>query len=472
MKQTKKPPIFNNLSDIVDMFFDDDGCCRITNNIPYFVVLFLRWIALDNYKIIISTSQDNLTDDDSYLVDNGNICENIDNLPNIYRKKHILKTPGNPDKPFTTSLNKYRKENGKYSHFLINLCMDLASIEYMSYEKMAEVVKLFTGIELTRQNLFYIIESNFNHYSCECMGEIQEQLNKLGINPGEAVHYDEEFIWISHQPHVRLTLIDALNRIVIADHIIPRENFNREYVKMFLSTSLEGLDVEYIITDGDNMYPRIINELGYTQQRCTFHIMKNLMDSLSKRHNSLRRKIKNLDEQIPKKEAKLEELEAIYAGVKGNCKKGDKKRRKNIDDKKQLRKEISTLKAKRRKYRKILKEDKNYIKRISLIFKSKNHQTGINRYNRLLEKKEEMSEEIRKFLENLEDHLEDALNHTLNDNVPSTNNLIEQFFKITFARKIKKIYRTKRGAMKRMKLNQIRWTKRNVINKKVASSVT
>ena len=36
MKQTKKPPIFNNLSDIVDMFFDDDGCCRITNNIPYF----------------------------------------------------------------------------------------------------------------------------------------------------------------------------------------------------------------------------------------------------------------------------------------------------------------------------------------------------------------------------------------------------------------------------------------------------
>ena len=83
-----------------------------------------------------------------------------------------------------------------------------------------------------------------------------------------------------------------------------------------------------------------------------------------------------------------------------------------------------------------------------------------------------MSEEIRKFLETLEDHLENALNHMLNDNVPSTNNLIEQFFKITLARKIKKIYRTKRGAIKRMKLNQIRWTKRNAINKKVVSSVT
>lgn len=472
MNSKKKPPIFNSLSDIVDMFFGDGGYCRITNKIPYFVVLFLRSIAPDDYKIFISTSEDNLSDDDSYLVDNGNISENLDNLPNIYRKKHILKTPGKPDKSFTTSLNKYRKENGKYSYFLINLCMDLASIEYMSYEKMAEVIKLFTGIELTRQNLFYIIDSNFNHYSCECMGEIQEQLNELGINPGEAVHYDEQFIWINHQPHVRLTVVDALNRIVIANHIIPRENFNREYVKMFLSTSLDGLDVEYIITDGDRMYPGIINELRYTQQRCTFHIMKNLMDSLSKRHHSLRRKIKSLDEQIPEREAKLKELEAVYAGVTGNCKKDDKKRKKNIEDKKQLRKEISKLKAKRRKYRKILKEDKNYIKRISLIFKSKNYQTGINRFKRLMEKKEEMSEEIRKFLENLDDHLENALNHTLNDNVPSTNNLIEQYFKITFARKIKKIYRTKRGAMKRMNLNQIRWTKRNVINKKVASSVT
>ena len=58
------------------------------------------------------------------------------------------------------------------------------------------------------------------------MREIAEQFKKLGISPGEAVHYDEEFIWISHQPHVRLTIIEALNRVVIADHIIPRENFN------------------------------------------------------------------------------------------------------------------------------------------------------------------------------------------------------------------------------------------------------
>ena len=471
MYEKNKPPMFNSLSDVVNMFFDDDGCCTVSNKIPYIVILFLRLIAPDDYKIIICTPDDDLPDDGSYLVSNGNILENLDNLPNIFRKKHILKTPGKPDKLFTTSLNNYRKENGKYSYFLINLCMDLASIEHISYEKMSEIIRIFTGIELSRQNLFYIIDSNFNHYASECMREISKQFKEQGINPGEVVHYDEEFIWISHQPHVRLTLIDALNRVVIADHIIPRENFNRSYIKMFLTTSLDGLDVKFIVTDGDNRYPGIIDELGYTQQRCTFHIMKNLMDSLLQRHNYMRRQIKKLNEQIPKKEEKLKELEKIYAGKPGRSRKDDKKRQKNIQDRKKLSREISQLKAKRRKYKKILKEDTKYIEQISLIFKKKTYQAAINQFNRLHDKREEMSEEIKKFLENLKDHLDDALKHTLNKNVPSTNNLIEQFFKITFARKIKKIFRTKRGAMKRMKLNEIRWTKRNVIKTKQAASV-
>ena len=67
-----------------------------------------------------------------------------------------------------------------------------------------------------------------------------------------------------------------------------------------------------------------------------------------------------------------------------------------------------------------------------------------------------MSEEIRKFLKNLKDHLDDALNHTLNKNVPTTNNPIELFYKITFGKKVKRIFRTSRGSYKRMKLNKIR----------------
>ena len=65
-------------------------------------------------------------------------------------------------------------------------------------------------------------------------------------------------------------------------------------------------------------YKAIITELGYTQQRCSFHLMKNLKNSLSKRHNSLRRKIKTFNKKIPEKENKLKEK---YPNKKGRSKK-------------------------------------------------------------------------------------------------------------------------------------------------------
>ena len=36
----------------------------------------------------------------------------------------------------------------------------------------------------------------------------------------------------------------------------------------------------------------------------------------------------------------------------------------------------------------------------------------------------------------------DAIHHTLNKNVPSTNNLIEQYYKISFRHNLKKIFRS------------------------------
>ena len=84
---------------------------------------------------------------------------------------------------------------------------------------------------------------------------------------------------------------------------------------------------------------------------------------------------------------------------------------------KELNREISLLKSKRRKYKRMLKEDLKIVKQISNIFKSKTYQTAINKFNRLYKKRKSMSEEIRKFLENLKDHLDDALHHILNKNV-------------------------------------------------------
>ena len=69
------------------------------------------------------------------------------------------------------------------------------------------------------------------------MKEIEKEFKKLEIQIEETIHNYEEFIWINHHSHVRLTIIDSLNRVAIAKQIIPRELFDREYIKYFLKTS-------------------------------------------------------------------------------------------------------------------------------------------------------------------------------------------------------------------------------------------
>ena len=45
---------------------------------------------------------------------------------------------------------------------------------------------------------------------------------------------------------------------------------NSDYIKLFLETSLENLEVKTIITDGYSAYASIIDDLGFNHQRYTF----------------------------------------------------------------------------------------------------------------------------------------------------------------------------------------------------------
>ena len=96
------------MSDIINILFDDENICRVSNKIPYIVILFLSFIAPEGYKIIICHSKDYIHEKEFKLNCNGYIQEKIDNLPNVFRQKHILKVPNKPDVSFTTSLRNYR----------------------------------------------------------------------------------------------------------------------------------------------------------------------------------------------------------------------------------------------------------------------------------------------------------------------------------------------------------------------------
>ena len=103
------------------------------------------------------------------------------------------------------------------------------------------------------------------------------------------------------------------------------------------------------------------------------------------------------------------------------------------------------------------------MKKISLIFKSKTEKTARKRFQELYDKLDDLPKEIKSFIKNLSKYLNKAIQHTINRHIPSTNNLIEGFYKTTLPRKIKRIFKTYGGLLIRITLNNIRWIKRCVI---------
>ena len=59
----------------------------------------------------------------------------------------------------------------------------------------------------------------------------KKSIKKLNIKPSGYYSYDEEFIKINKKIYVRLALIDVHTKIIINDELIPKEQFNKEYIE-------------------------------------------------------------------------------------------------------------------------------------------------------------------------------------------------------------------------------------------------
>ncbi|MBR0058001.1 MAG: hypothetical protein IJP99_01515 [Methanobrevibacter sp.] len=456
-KENPSPIVFNEF-ELYNLFFND-GTCIISLDFPMVFIYFLDQIARNEDKIILINSiQENMLFEDGFKC-NGTVELCLDNLKHIYCQKYIKKV----DDYYiteTTNLDSFINKNCKYSNFLSDLIVKIMSIEQISYEKISEIIKVFLNVKIDRKRIYDLFNRKIDEYIHMNIKDLQEEILNGNIEFSGVIHYDEEYLWIKHQPYVRLTILDAENKLIIEDTVIPRDIFTKDYIKTFLETSLNNLEVKTIITDGYKAYTSIIDDLGYNHQRCTFHSMKNLMDDIIPKHNILNRKIKKLNKDIPELEKEINKIKEKYKGKKGRTSKEDTQRNKDNKKRKQLEKELRDKKAQRRKYTKRLKEDDKIVKKISLIFKSKTYKTAKNRFQRLYDKINELPEEIQKYLKRLEKYLEKTLQHSLNQKIPSTNNLIEGFYKTTLPGCIKKIFKTYRGLLIRITLNNIRWIKR------------
>ena len=97
------------------------------------------------------------------------------------------------------------------------------------------------------------------------------------------------------------------------------------------------------------------------------------------------------------------------------------------------------------------------------MFKSKTKKTAMKRFQKLKDKIKKIPKEIASFIEKLSKDIENTLNHIKNNDIPNTNNKLEGYYKITLPRHLKRIFRTEKGLNTKLRLNQIRWTERNVL---------
>ena len=465
MKHKNKPTLINCVEDIFKYFLCGSEKKFYVSNLisPEIVICFIELMS-DDIEITYfdHREMDELSNMD--LRKNGRVKFKLNKKYIIYKQTYYYYSKNNK-KYFTTMISDYIKNNCNYTNYIRNYRFMQSKIFYASYENTTDLINEDNDLNISKQSVYL-----YERESCSCFlakkeQKLLEKIKKLNIKASGYYHYDEEYIKINKEFYVRLSIIDAHTCIIINDILIQKNKFNKEYVKKFLTESLDGLPLDTIITDGYKSYPEIIDELGVKHQLCIFHIMANLMKPLNKRLNTLNRKIESKENSIKNINDKISKLKEEYPYKQGRPPKSNKKACKNLEDRKKLNKEKSEFKEKLDKYKKEYKELIYYKERITVIFNRKTLKAAKNKFNKLWDKKEELPQIIHDFLKSLSKKIKRALEFTEDPSIPKTNNLVELFYKVTFPGKIKRIYRTVEGAMNRIRMNNIRWMERNVIKK-------
>ena len=89
---------------------------------------------------------------------------------------------------------------------------------------------------------------------------------------------------------------------------------------------------------------------------------------------------------------------------------------------------------------------------------------AIRRFNTIYNQEDEFDEDTQRYLKNLDKKFQKTITYYDDPHIPRTNNKIEGYFKITLSKNLKRTYRTEKGQIQWLKIQQIRWTERNVLN--------
>jgi transposase-like protein len=217
-------------------------------------------------------------------------------------------------------------------------------------------------------------------------------------------NYDEQYVKINGKWMFRLALFDVKSNILVKEKI--EEKLNPQTVKSFLNKIQDEIPIIAITTDHKPYYRNIMDKLRIKHQLCIFHLKKEL--------NTKIKRIKH------KNKLNQEEIEQI----------------KNI---KNLIFEII--------------DSKNYNESKILFNKLKkdinNHSSSFIKFIK------------KKFLKNFKRYT----NYLKDRNITKTSNKIENYFRNTLPKGIKRIFKTKKGLQEQLTLQKEKWeTKQKIKN--------
>ena len=113
--------------------------------------------------------------------------------------------------------------------------------------------------------------------------------------------------------------------------------------------------------------------------------------------------------------------------------------------------------------RKELKEQERINERIANIYDTDTSKAAIRRFKTIYHQIDQFDDNTQKYLKNLNNKFDKTIEYNKNPQIPRTNNKIEGYFKITLPSHIKRIYRTREGLIRWIRLQKIRWMERNVL---------
>ena len=121
-------------------------------------------------------------------------------------------------------------QNILHCHYTLEikeLSLNFSTISYSSYENKANYINLIYDVKICRQTSYISQSALIDQYLDAEEKKVSELIKELNIKPSEFYNYDEEFIKISKEIYVRMTIIDAHTRLIINDQIIRKEEFHQ-----------------------------------------------------------------------------------------------------------------------------------------------------------------------------------------------------------------------------------------------------